>query len=552
MKSLFRHCLFILVFVVMQHNIHAQSVSINDDASLPHASAILDIKVSAAAKKGVLIPRMTGAQRIAIVKPAKGLLVYDSTVNSFWFHNGTSWQELAKGANAWTVNGINVYNIKSNIGIGVATPKAKLNVAKDQNVLFGESMTGIGTKMYWNATKGAFRAGSIAGGYPNEESPFPWDDSRVGQYSFATGIDNEASGLGTSTFGSSNNAIGDWSMAGGTFSTARGRNSLAFGFGSFTSGSESIAFGYAANAGGDRSAAFGKDNLSYGGNSFTAGSGNETYGGSAVTFGGGNVTYGLGAATFGASNINTSSSSLVIGRYNDSITSQTNGTSVTSPLFTIGNGEFNSRKNAFVVLKNGYTGINKNPGSSAVNDGLLQLKQVGTRHLLTLEAAANTNKWSFSLTPNLVLYYNNALRGTFNSTTGAYVAASDLRLKKDISELTPVLSNVMQLKTYTYHLLDNDTQDPYSYGLMAQELEKVFPDMVTKVEPGKEGSLIGINYSNLGVIAIKAIQEQQQVIDTQNKKIDIQNKLIIEQEARLNALEKLMAEYMKSNQKADR
>src|SRR6478609_6587658 len=122
MKSLFRQCLLILVFVVMQITTHAQSVGINDDASLPNASAILDIKVSAAAKKGVLIPRMTGAQRNAIINPAKGLLVYDSTSNAFWFHNGTSLQEISKGANAWTVNGINVYNLKSNIGIGIATP----------------------------------------------------------------------------------------------------------------------------------------------------------------------------------------------------------------------------------------------------------------------------------------------------------------------------------------------------------------------------------------------------------------------------------------------
>ena len=121
----------------------------------------------------------------------------------------------------------------------------------------------------------------------------------------------------------------------------------------------------------------------------------------------------------------------------------------------------------------------------------------------------------------------------------------------------------MQLKTYTYHLLDNDNLDPYSYGLMAQELEKVFPDMVTKVEPEKEESLLGINYSNLGVIAIKAIQEQQQVIDVQgkqienqnkwienqNKQLDIQHKRIIAQEARLNTLEKKIVEYLKSNEK---
>jgi len=57
-------------------------VGINDDASLPNASAILDIK-------GVLIPCMTGAQKTAIVNPDKGLLNYDSTVNSFWFPQWT-------------------------------------------------------------------------------------------------------------------------------------------------------------------------------------------------------------------------------------------------------------------------------------------------------------------------------------------------------------------------------------------------------------------------------------------------------------------------------
>ena len=46
---------------------------------------------------------------------------------------------------------------------------------------------------------------------------------------------------------------------------------------------------------------------------------------------------------------------------------------------------------------------------------------------------------------------------------------------------------------------------------MAQEPEKVFPDMVSMIEPGKKESLPGINYSNFGVIAIKAFQEQQQL-----------------------------------------
>ena len=39
------------VFLLFVGKIQAQAVAINDDASLPHASAILDVKVSAALKK---------------------------------------------------------------------------------------------------------------------------------------------------------------------------------------------------------------------------------------------------------------------------------------------------------------------------------------------------------------------------------------------------------------------------------------------------------------------------------------------------------------------
>ena len=52
----------------------SQSVAINTDASLPNASAILDIK---SITKGLLIPRMTTVQRTAIAAPAKGLIVFD-------------------------------------------------------------------------------------------------------------------------------------------------------------------------------------------------------------------------------------------------------------------------------------------------------------------------------------------------------------------------------------------------------------------------------------------------------------------------------------------
>jgi len=41
--------------------------------------------------KGILIPRMTNAQRAAITSPAAGLQIYNSTNNALAYYDGTSW-----------------------------------------------------------------------------------------------------------------------------------------------------------------------------------------------------------------------------------------------------------------------------------------------------------------------------------------------------------------------------------------------------------------------------------------------------------------------------
>lgn len=69
--------------VLVNTLVFAQNVAINATGANPHASAALDVSST---DKGLLIPRMTVAERNAILNPARGLIVYnltDSCLNIF-------------------------------------------------------------------------------------------------------------------------------------------------------------------------------------------------------------------------------------------------------------------------------------------------------------------------------------------------------------------------------------------------------------------------------------------------------------------------------------
>src|SRR4030095_14523626 len=88
--------IFLLLKVIFVYGIFSnaqQGVSINTDGSVADSSAMLEIKSNS---KGLLIPRLTAAQKNAITKPATGLLVYqtDSPVG-FYYYNGASWTSLS-------------------------------------------------------------------------------------------------------------------------------------------------------------------------------------------------------------------------------------------------------------------------------------------------------------------------------------------------------------------------------------------------------------------------------------------------------------------------
>lgn len=69
-------------------------VLISNNAGNPDASAMLEITST---MKGLLIPRMTSAERDAITTPATSLMIFNTTTNSYNYWNGSSWIVLAAG-----------------------------------------------------------------------------------------------------------------------------------------------------------------------------------------------------------------------------------------------------------------------------------------------------------------------------------------------------------------------------------------------------------------------------------------------------------------------
>jgi hypothetical protein len=91
-SSLISFCFCLsLTSLFSQSNVN-QSLSVNGTGATAHASAQLDVS---ATDKGMLVPRMTSAQRTAIATPATGLLVFDTDTGDFWFFNGTAWTNLS-------------------------------------------------------------------------------------------------------------------------------------------------------------------------------------------------------------------------------------------------------------------------------------------------------------------------------------------------------------------------------------------------------------------------------------------------------------------------
>lgn len=195
-----------LIFFCACAPIFGQSVAINTDGSVAHASAILDVK---SATKGLLAPRMTTLQRDAIAAPAAGLLIYNTDAQVFQFRNATAWINLSSEKVLVDADG----DTKIQVEELPDEDMIRFDLAGTERMVLKSYTAGQST-LEFNNTGENTSVGSFSG------------------RNLSTGTDNTSFGcqcLTNTTSGSSNTAVGDRAMifsTTGSDNTAVGKWSL--------------------------------------------------------------------------------------------------------------------------------------------------------------------------------------------------------------------------------------------------------------------------------------------------------------------------------------
>lgn len=392
-----------------------------------------------------------------------------------------------------------------NVGI---SPKTSFHIGNNHRVLFGIDTLGNGDKLMFLPDLHAFRVGTVATGAASTY----WNRDSIGLYSFASGYNTRAQGYGATAMGRDTEATNSYAFASGFFSNADGQYSTAMGFNTDAFALGSTALGYSTDA-------------------------EQNYSFAAGYFAEAQAIY---SVAIGNAVQAQSYSSMAIGRYNVGGGSPTVW-NATDPIFEIGVGTGPStRANAMMVRKNGNVGIGTNFPAAT-------LQVIGTTRLGSFEEITDGGSYILDFDATLRPVTNNgrslgnsAKRWSTVFATNGTINTSDLREKENVVDLPYGLTEIMALRPVKYSWIDRPEQGA-KLGLIAQEVQSVLKEVVLDTEwtqdeetgelTESEAERMGIFYSDIIPVLIKGMQQQQQVIESQ----DAQIKAL---EDRLEAIEK--------------
>ncbi len=245
-----------IVMIVSACHLSFAQVAINTDGSSSDSSAILDVKSNIA---GILIPRMTLAQRTLINDPAQGLMVYQTDGTSgFYYFDGGDWKLV--GAGALCINDLTDGKTCSSsvfLGSGAGSQDDgtnNCNVAVGMNALKSDTTGVYNTAIGYNALfdNSSGRHNTALGTLSLESNTSGEGNTGIGTLALwqnTTGVYNTAVGsssLNSNTYGRFNTGIGNQSLQHNTlgyFNSALGYLALHHN----TTGNKNIGIGAYAN-----------------------------------------------------------------------------------------------------------------------------------------------------------------------------------------------------------------------------------------------------------------------------------------------------------------
>ena len=396
--------------------------------------------------------------------------------------------------------------------------------------LTGINNAGIGTMALnadtsggWNTAVGSYALFSNTSGYENAAIGYNALESN------STGNDNTAVGniaLFNNTSGYENIAIGDsalFSNTNGTFNSAYGCNALY----SNSSGSENVAIGdYSlfGNTTGYNNIGIGPDTLQ----ANTTGNDNTAAGNDALlsnTNGTFNSAFGSGALysnSSGNDNVAIGDSSL-----NNNMTGNDNVGVGPSALYSDTSGNNNiavGYEAGFNITTGGY---NIDIGNNGVSDDTNVIR-IGTSQASTYIGGI----YGVTSGSGLAVYINS--NGQLGTTT------SSRRFKEDIQDIGDESDELMQLRPVSFFYkreYDSDPQRVRQYGLIAEEVDQIDPNLVVHET---NGAPFTVRYNLVNALLLNEVQKQHKTILAQATDIQLLKEQNDALSSRLNTLEQTM------------
>ena len=337
-------------------------------------------------------------------------------------------------------------------------------------------------RILWYPEKEAFLTGRV----------FIEGPDSVGTNSMATGFESKAVGDYSQAMGYQALSRNDYTTAIGHQPIATGQYSVAIGKNSKATDKSAYAFGEYAKAKGYKSYALGYMCSATGLKSYCIGSQNDARGETSIAIGHRADANGNSAVAMGRNSQAIGYHSIAIGVSDDSF----GGWTTASGSKSIAMGT-SSESNQYASFTYGFD-LENNDDYSVVLGKYNEPFNSGTSLIVG-------NGTSSSRSNAMVVYENGDVEIAGNLTEN-----SDIRLKNNIKSIGSSLKKINNLNP-VYFNFKNKTFYPKGkqIGLIAQEVKKIFPEFVRSDENG----FLSVNYSKMSVILIKAIQEQNKLIE---------------------------------------